>query len=223
MKKQAIRARILVFEGFGPIDKKYSALLEFCHSHGLTFCRLREANGFLFLAQTPAQIFLAGEVRLRPNVPLYTAKVYVLGNAEEMIADLRLLWNPGHTTYDTQKLIPVVGPGGALEALIRGELQAEADNYPEGEAGPNFPASGGKDELPIPEGDELLTPRQREIAHLLAEGMNYEGIAGRLVISPHTVKKHGDNIQERWGIGGGEKALQIETKRRGYGENTRVL
>jgi len=65
--------------------------------------------------------------------------------------------------------------------------------------------------------DTVLTERQIEIAHLLADGMDDRGIADRLTLSKRTIKKHRENIQKRWGIAGGLVVLQRETKRRGYG------
>ena len=65
--------------------------------------------------------------------------------------------------------------------------------------------------------DTVLTERQIEIAHLLADGMDDRGIADRLTLSKRTIKTHRENIQKRWGITGGLVVLQRETKRRGYG------
>ena len=45
-----------------------------------------------------------------------------------------------------------------------------------------------------PERQELLTPREREVLHLLVEGANATSIAGTLVISPATARKHVQNI-----------------------------
>lgn len=42
-----------------------------------------------------------------------------------------------------------------------------------------------------------LTPREREVINLIAEGLSNKGIAGRLRISPHTVKSHVRNIMEK--------------------------
>jgi DNA-binding CsgD family transcriptional regulator len=44
-----------------------------------------------------------------------------------------------------------------------------------------------------------LTPRERQIIALLAEGMNAEQIAEQLVISPFTVRTHVRNAKERLG------------------------
>lgn len=83
---------------------------------------------------------------------------------------------------------------------------------------PIDPKPEKKEELPNLEDDELLTDRQREIAHFLAKGKNDKEIAVSLVISSGTVKTHRQNIGGRWKTSSGMKALQAETKRRGYGQ-----
>ncbi|MGH2987002.1 MAG: response regulator transcription factor, partial [Solirubrobacterales bacterium] len=47
-----------------------------------------------------------------------------------------------------------------------------------------------RDQLPLPE----LTPREREVLRLLAEGLTNRQLAERLVISEHTVYRHVTNI-----------------------------
>jgi DNA-binding CsgD family transcriptional regulator len=49
---------------------------------------------------------------------------------------------------------------------------------------------GGPAALPLPE----LTPREREVLALLAEGLTNRGIAERLVVSEHTVHRHVTSI-----------------------------
>jgi DNA-binding NarL/FixJ family response regulator len=44
-----------------------------------------------------------------------------------------------------------------------------------------------------------LTPREREVLRLVAEGHNDASIAGRLVLSAHTVHRHVANIRTRLG------------------------
>ena len=55
-------------------------------------------------------------------------------------------------------------------------------------------------ELAGPALAELLTPREREVLRLLAEGASNAQIAERLVISPHTVKVHVANILGKLGV-----------------------
>lgn len=74
-----------------------------------------------------------------------------------------------------------------------------------------------KEGLPITEGDELLTDREREIARLLAQGKSQSEIAKELVIEQGTVRTYKQNIAQKWNTGtSGHKALQIESMRRGY-------
>ncbi len=47
------------------------------------------------------------------------------------------------------------------------------------------------------EGKEVLTIREKEILKLLAEGKKKREIAEALFISPHTVRRHRDNIMEK--------------------------
>jgi DNA-binding NarL/FixJ family response regulator len=46
-------------------------------------------------------------------------------------------------------------------------------------------------------GPELLTPRQREILQLIAEGCTTREMAERLCVSPRTVETHRAQIMER--------------------------
>jgi DNA-binding NarL/FixJ family response regulator len=54
---------------------------------------------------------------------------------------------------------------------------------------------------PVPAGS-ALTPRQREVAELVAEGLGNAQIADRLGISARTVDKHVTSILMRWRLSG---------------------
>lgn len=54
-----------------------------------------------------------------------------------------------------------------------------------------------------------LTPRQREVAGLLAEGMSNEQIARKLHISPGTVKNHIHHILETLQVGDRQRAAAV--------------
>ncbi|WP_164014442.1 response regulator [Pyxidicoccus trucidator] len=55
-------------------------------------------------------------------------------------------------------------------------------------------------EAPVPGSLALLTPRQREILQLIAEGHGTRGIATRLGVSVKTVETHRAQLMERLGI-----------------------
>ena len=66
----------------------------------------------------------------------------------------------------------------AVTALIRDYLDGRADALPE----------------------DLLTPRERDVVKLIAEGHTSDEIAGILVISPKTVDRHRANVLEKLGM-----------------------
>jgi DNA-binding NarL/FixJ family response regulator len=54
---------------------------------------------------------------------------------------------------------------------------------------------------PVVEGPDALTPREREVAGLLAEGLTNAGLADRLYISPRTAAVHVSNILSKLAMG----------------------
>ena len=50
---------------------------------------------------------------------------------------------------------------------------------------------------------EALTPREREVLELMAEGRSNKGIAEVLVVTPHAVEKHVTSIFAKLGVAGG--------------------
>jgi len=48
-----------------------------------------------------------------------------------------------------------------------------------------------------------LTPREREVLELMAEGRSNKGIAEKLVVTPHAVEKHVTSIFAKLGVSGG--------------------
>ena len=54
---------------------------------------------------------------------------------------------------------------------------------------------------------EPLTKRELEILHLVADGCSNQEIAGRLVLSLHTVKRHISNIFAKLGVNSRTQAL----------------
>ena len=90
-----------------------------------------------------------------------------------------------------------LGPQAARAALARGRamrLDAAVAYAAAGDPGaaPSAPTPGG--------GGAGLTPREREVAALVAGGATNREIAGRLVISERTAERHVENILARLGL-----------------------
>ena len=77
------------------------------------------------------------------------------------------------------------GAGGGARDPGAGPVQSHAGNVSGGEVPPDAP---------------LLTPREWEIARLIARGLTNRGIAGDLVISPATAARHVANIMAKLGF-----------------------
>ena len=50
---------------------------------------------------------------------------------------------------------------------------------------------------------DALTPREREVLELMAEGRSNKGIAEALVVTPHAVEKHVTSIFGKLGVAAG--------------------
>lgn len=93
--------------------------------------------------------------------------------------------------------IPVDGLDGAVVAVHRTTTALGAVRYAE-RAGRVLAALGTP--VPVPTGQHELTPRQREVAGLVADGLSNAEIAERLYLSIRTVESHLDHIYTRLGI-----------------------
>jgi two-component system response regulator NreC len=63
------------------------------------------------------------------------------------------------------------------------------------------------------EGAPSLSPREKEIFRLLAEGYSNKEIAEKLVISPSTVYSHRGNLMDKLGLGNRRELIQYARKR----------
>ena len=105
-------------------------------------------------------------------------------------------------------------PGAALVIIAEGDTPASvqaaaarADAVVVLEAPPA--ASEVLDDSPI----EVLTPRERDVLELLAEGMSNKAIAARLQISDQTVKFHVASISGKLGASNRTEAVRRALRR----------
>jgi DNA-binding NarL/FixJ family response regulator len=66
---------------------------------------------------------------------------------------------------------------------------------------------------PAPEGPDALTPREREVLALLAEGLGNKAIGARLGISDHTAKFHVNAILGKLGAQSRAEAIVLAARR----------
>lgn len=59
-----------------------------------------------------------------------------------------------------------------------------------------------------------LTEREREVLALMVEGLNNTQIAGRLTVSPSTIKSHVSNVLSKLGIASRTEAVSLALRNR---------
>ncbi|MEJ7626426.1 MAG: LuxR C-terminal-related transcriptional regulator [Ferruginibacter sp.] len=62
--------------------------------------------------------------------------------------------------------------------------------------------------------NEILSDRETEILKLMVEGLDYKKIAGRLFISPFTVRTHTSKIYEKLHVNSKAQAISLAHKYR---------
>lgn len=71
--------------------------------------------------------------------------------------------------------------------------------------------------VPVPwRSPEALTPRERDVLALVAQGLSNAEITARLVLSPKTVRNHVSNIYEKLGVPDRARAI-VHARRHGLG------
>lgn len=66
------------------------------------------------------------------------------------------------------------------------------------------------------ESDYQLSTREMNILELIVDGLNYQEIAERLFISPHTVRKHISNIYDKLHVSNKTAAIKIALKKKWF-------
>ncbi len=87
----------------------------------------------------------------------------------------------------------------ALQAVTRGDaaIDPAVQHHVVAAVADQAAGAAPPDEPPLPDG---LTPREAEVASLIAEGLSNGEIAARLVISEATVKSHVNHLFQKTGV-----------------------
>jgi NarL family two-component system response regulator LiaR len=70
-----------------------------------------------------------------------------------------------------------------------------------------------------PQPGDDLTPREREVLRLMADGLNNQQIADRLVLSVATVKSHVSNVLSKLGVATRTEAVSLSLRGKVKGKN----
>jgi DNA-binding NarL/FixJ family response regulator len=119
--------------------------------------------------------------------------------------------------FDTDDAGYLVAPGGFLPADIDAPALAAAIRAVAHGLTVIAPGLIGSQPAAMPEIDPLnaglLTPREREVLELIAEGLPNKAIARRLGISEHTAKFHVGSVLGKLGASSRAEAVTLATRR----------
>jgi len=131
-----------------------------------------------------------------------------LGSATVLLSDEEDLFALPRALRGGLALLPASASAEQVVAAIEATAAGLAVVHPYHVA--SLPARAG--ELTSP-GEDPLTPREREVLHLLAAGLGNKEIGGRLAISDHTAKFHVSQILAKLNAGTRAEAVSIAMRR----------
>ena len=146
--------------------------------------------------------------RLRPDVALLDVQMPVMGGSEvlrRLVSDrspTRVMLLSGMATPEVASDALAAGALGFLDKQTTAqELCAAVAAVARGETvvSPRLSTAAAV----------TLSPREREVLALVAEGFSAPEIADRLVLSPHTVKTHVRNLCDKLGVA--DRAAAVAT------------
>ena len=108
---------------------------------------------------------------------------------------------------DPQQLSPAVRAAAAGEATLPGVLTARLIE--------EFRLRGAQSQVTLDDGRHVeLTPRERDVLELLADGLSTSQIAQRLFLSPITVRRHLSIVVHKLDVTSREEARRLALQRR---------
>jgi predicted ATPase/DNA-binding CsgD family transcriptional regulator len=179
------------------VGRSLEAFAELIAMEGEPRQAVRVAGAAAALRETIGQAPIAGARQERLLAPIRKK----LG--EHVVAQL---WGEGrNTTPEAAVAMALAGPRAATVPPQRAAADDRADLWDEPAASaapvaPAVPTSATAGPVTPVTPPSTLTPREREIAALIARGLSNKGIAEELVISPATVARHVTNILTKLGF-----------------------
>jgi LuxR family maltose regulon positive regulatory protein len=124
---------------------------------------------------------------------------------------------PGDALKSLEEAINLAQPGGFVRTFadVGSELRPLLEQLQTQEVAPGFlpkvlatfPDPQPPSARPSLATATLLTRRETEILQLIQAGLTNQEVAGKLTISPHTVKRHASNIYDKLGVNGRRAAI----------------
>lgn len=168
-----------------------------------------------------AEVGLTLVQNLQPDVVLLDLELPGLSGLEALPQLLAVSPRTGvliFTAYDTDERVTTAIRAGAKGYLLKGASISEIAN------GIRTVAAGGTalapsvaaklaDAFRAPRGAGPLSAREREVLHLIAQGLPGKQIAGELSITERTVKFHTASVMRKLGADNRAQAVAIAAKR----------
>jgi DNA-binding NarL/FixJ family response regulator len=124
-----------------------------------------------------------------------------------VVDDPRAVWTPAARRAGVRGVLDRGARDEEILAAVAGALAGLVTLDPEVLDGPRPARLGGRG------GERALTPREREILEMLAEGLSNRAIGRRLQISPYTVKFHVASILDKLRAASRTEAVTLGVRR----------
>lgn len=155
---------------------------------GLDFCLKKKPDLLIVDLVLPDRHGLEIAAEVRRAVPEMLILVLTAHPTERLPGDLMALGVSGYV----DKREPIGYVLNAIETICRGGMY-----FATHVAAKRIPSAAPRDRRPV---DVVLTPREQQVARLVAAGHGSKQIASTLELGTRTVEKHRENIMKKVGV-----------------------